>query len=646
MFVPEFPQFFHLIRNFSPVFSVKLSEVINSTGEKLENRVFKLSAKGMVTYMKRLLVCILALSLLLAGCGSGSAKPNDSADKITNISAPSENTGAVITNTTTPKDTGSTNTTDSTEPADSAETSGSTAPSDSTAPTVPETDAPDTTAQTNPPSGDTTAADSDAELTASSSEDATSADTKAPETDAPDSEAPESAPADSDTSAPDGSEGEVTLTLDQLRARMISDDIVFSRENEEIAEQLAYYLGQLGYAEIGAPKLDYWLNNDRISDGLELRYSIWSVMLDGVETSVSAVTVISDKYQRLSDIFYTDSTTDSGHIRIDLLAEIANSDPRFEERFDASEPQSADGVEVINISKLGSALLEEKYPDAPLWLYNSFIDSDGLLKCVYYSLGDYGWKPLCTLMIDLDRGEAVGLSEPVDSPASYGFAPSELDSPDGRFTALSGEDSDLCIRDNETGEVTVVYEACIVDDPQTFRNPIIWKFIDGKLYYNVYGWEFYAGLGVYDCETGENQIYHVHCPLTVIDGVIYTETWYNEPFTIYSLSFEGGEAVETPLLGGFETDEMICCVVDPETRLIAMLSSSLSETNKPYVLFYLYSVDGEGLSPVMSARLDSRLCCPQNAQFCGDRLMIFCGSVTGCDNYVYLVNLSGLGKEK
>lgn len=429
------------------------------------------------------------------------------------------------------------------------------------------------------------------------------------------------------------------LSLDNLRARIISDDIEFGVSPTAIAEKLVYYLGRLGYAEIGKPEMVRWYSYDRLADGLTLWYTIWSVTLDGEETELSAVTVASDKSQRLSELFFTDGETDGDHIRIEMLAGIANSDPRFEGRFDASEPQSDSIVEVINISKLGSALIDEKYPDEKPKFYNSFIDGDGMLNCVYYTLEDYGLEPVCTLVIDPDKQEAVRISDPVEAPPQYSNTDyTELDSPDSRFTALRDESSDLYIRDNETKETSLIAKANLVDDLQTYRNPMIWRFIGDRLFYNIYGYEYYAGLGVYDCETGENRVYRVHSPFAEKDGVIYTKTWYTMPFNIFALTFEDGEAIETPL---FAEDELAEYPIeqfdfDPETGLTAMLDDRSGSTTMP---LYIYSISGSSAEPVTSIELDSRLCKPQYIRFYGDRLMISCSPFAECDDYVYLIRL-------
>ena len=130
--------------------------------------------------------------------------------------------------------------------------------------------------------------------------------------------------------------------------------------------------------------------------------------------------------------------------------------------------------------------------------------------------------------------------------------PDPVTSSDGRFTAAQAEEfADLTLTDNTTG-ASIVVEKSMNSEMVNWHVPADPKFFGDKLYYKILGYEWFEAIGVYDCATGEKNIYRsttMNYPLVISENAIITvaERGYYESYTVYSLaSLEDSQIIETP----------------------------------------------------------------------------------------------------
>lgn len=196
------------------------------------------------------------------------------------------------------------------------------------------------------------------------------------------------------------------------------------------------------------------------------------------------------------------------------------------------------------------AKLGEKYPDFGVRKsLKSMTLTDDLLKV--------SWQlESCDVAAEINILTGELISSETDASGSQDKPKSsELTSPDGRFTAYQNDDSDLYLTDNQTGNSILVEKADISNDAQLARKPVPACFADGTLYFNVFGYEGFRALGVYDCLTGEKTLCTIapdHYPVYVGADAIFTSNYdYGEvPKEYFRVELGDGKAVETSVSSG------------------------------------------------------------------------------------------------
>ncbi len=360
-----------------------------------------------------------------------------------------------------------------------------------------------------------------------------------------------------------------------LRERIIADDRLFEGANFFTTPWLEYLDGAFG-----EPKLLYGFSHDKLASGLTLHSGVWDVPLtDGSSKTYLAVEVESEAGMRLSylDVYLGEPKS----LTLAEVAAIVESDPRFVGTFDFSEPKSNEFVTVHNLTREGELVLGERYEH------------------------------------DLATTSA-----------------------DGRFTAERTESADLYVIDTRSGARTLVakgnFDANALGD---FRNPLIWRFVGNKLYYQIVRYESSGGVYVYDCESGENERLSYFNPIGMVNGDVYTAShWYtNGEQNVYYLGASG----EIPLEWvGHEPDfaeEFGNIILDERTGELLML---VLEDGK--VKFLRYRLDGAVATLTQSAELDDRLCSPQYLSIEGGTVVVRCERHAGCEEYMFVIKTPDL----
>lgn len=352
--------------------------------------------------------------------------------------------------------------------------------------------------------------------------------------------------------------------------------------------------------------------------------------------------------RKLCDISVSADAPDDfdSYTRCRDVLRIVNSDPRFTGVFDPDEPRSQGNVSYFDLTELSMDILKKNVTKGIVPTLDYCLTDGKSLFCRYYVINAENKTMDPTLLIRIDtktrKAEQISEEDFIKLPdANDGF------SPDGRYSAESDDNGYLYVKNEETGERTLVSEAILTDTAVgNFRSPNVWGFTDdNKMIYYVNGYESLERVGVYDCASGKNLFVDgMHSPVAYIDGVLYTvATQYSDgKFEIYSVPLNAETLVETPVsdpnrLVSSDYDGSYRIYKDPssgKTELILLQRVSGSETT-----FLRLGIGENGFELIQTEQIDSRFCVPNYASNIDGQIVINCQRLAGCGDSVVMIKL-------
>lgn len=297
----------------------------------------------------------------------------------------------------------------------------------------------------------------------------------------------------------------------------------------EKTQWIEMYKTQLfGNKEIIETKFSGGAELSQLSDYFGISVTNFDITFsDGSTDKLSVIDTDQDDTRTLVDIIYYDSLPEL--YDTDYIYELLRSDSRFAAKMnkDYMNKYPENTIE-IDIAKI----VPQYHRDYSL--SSASMMSDNVVEIVLRS-SSYN-----EIIIEYDYVEHMILSENEQTyePTSYERI-TTLSTSDGKHTAYIDETTlNLYVRDNDTGDVWLIYEEKDHTSNEEFNEVAIIKYIyNNKLVYSIGGYEMMVGFGIYDFKSNENTVYLDTVAIVGLqNGVLFLDGSYgyneNIAFTI------------------------------------------------------------------------------------------------------------------